>query len=95
MATEKEQGFEEGDPSAQQMSGFFEDDDEDTEDFTGEQEDESDPFTTFEQFDRYETADDLLHALNDASEVARKIQEEKVKAGGRMPREEFQEENYL
>ena len=89
MATEAttEQDYEQGDPSGQQMGGM--DDDSDFEEDVGErfeEEEEAEPFTDFHQFERYESSDELLHALSDASDVVRKELEDRQKSGARMPR---------
>ena len=82
---EGEQDFEAGD-QAGHMGGFFEESDDESEmDFTGGDE-EPEPFTEFEQFESYETSDELIHDLTKAAEDDRKALEEKIRQGGRPPR---------
>ena len=69
MAQEQtEQDYELGDPSGQ-ATGFDDEDSEDLEDLTGGGEE---PFTDMDQFERFETSEDLLTALTGRWKLAYK-----------------------
>ena len=88
--TEAEQEYELGDPSGQ-ATGFDmdTDDDDDIDEMDLQQKvaaSNEEPFTDMNQFETYETSEELLTALQEASEDNRKERETRVKQGGRMPR---------